>query len=40
MLKASDLAAQLSACEALVASHPERGKPVSIEQIGGHGPKV
>ena len=33
VLEAADLAAQLSAREALVASHSKRGKCVSIEQI-------
>jgi hypothetical protein len=33
VLEAPDLAAQLSACEALVASHLMRGEHVPIEQI-------
>ena len=32
-LETTDLAAQLSACEALIASHSKRSKRVSIEQI-------
>lgn len=39
MLEATDLAAQLSAREALIASHSKRRKRVSIEQIR-HKPKI
>ncbi len=33
VLQAADLAPQLSACEALIASHPKRCESVSFEQI-------